>query len=92
MHGSSDDIGWLQRDPEMPPVEDGTERFNSILENIGYKGSLFFIYIIFNITCYIYLKNLLFYFLLPASGMVYTCCQPQWFISWFQVIYRFLDL
>ncbi|CAH1425143.1 unnamed protein product [Lactuca virosa] len=36
MHGSSDDIGWLQRDPEMPPVEDGTERFNSILENIGH--------------------------------------------------------
>lgn len=36
MHGSSDDIGWLQRAPEMPPVEDGTERFNSILENIGH--------------------------------------------------------
>lgn len=36
MHGSSDDIGWLQRAPEMPPVEDGTERFNSILENISH--------------------------------------------------------
>ncbi|KAJ9558064.1 hypothetical protein OSB04_012678 [Centaurea solstitialis] len=36
MHGSSDDIGWLQRAPEMPPVEDGTERFNNILENIGH--------------------------------------------------------
>ncbi|XP_024993169.1 uncharacterized protein LOC112526950 [Cynara cardunculus var. scolymus] len=34
MHGSSDDIGWLQRAPEMPPVEDGTERFNNILDNI----------------------------------------------------------
>lgn len=36
MHGSSDDIGWLQRATDMPPVEDGTERFNSILENIGH--------------------------------------------------------
>ncbi|KAJ9564410.1 hypothetical protein OSB04_000376 [Centaurea solstitialis] len=34
VHGSSDDIGWLQRAPEMPPVEDGTERFTNILDNI----------------------------------------------------------
>ncbi|GLU00396.1 hypothetical protein SLE2022_177710 [Rubroshorea leprosula] len=34
VRGSADDIGWLQRDPEMPPVEDGTERFVEILDNI----------------------------------------------------------
>ncbi|KAJ0679213.1 putative alpha/Beta hydrolase [Helianthus annuus] len=34
VHGSSDDIGWLQRAPGMPPIEDGTERFNNILDNI----------------------------------------------------------
>uniref|UniRef100_M4CKZ4 Uncharacterized protein n=1 Tax=Brassica campestris TaxID=3711 RepID=M4CKZ4_BRACM len=36
VRGSADDIGWLQRDPEMPPVEDGTDRFNKILEDIGH--------------------------------------------------------
>ncbi|XP_010544590.1 PREDICTED: uncharacterized protein LOC104817202 [Tarenaya hassleriana] len=36
IRGSADDIGWLQRDPEMPPVEDGTERFNKILDDIGH--------------------------------------------------------
>ncbi|KAL0739737.1 hypothetical protein Bca4012_081250 [Brassica carinata] len=36
VRGSADDIGWLQHDPEMPPVEDGTERFNKILEEIGH--------------------------------------------------------
>ncbi|PON33408.1 Alpha/Beta hydrolase fold containing protein [Parasponia andersonii] len=34
VHGSADDIGWLQRDPEMPSVEDGTERFTEILDSI----------------------------------------------------------
>lgn len=34
MRGSADDIGWLQRAPGMPPVEDGTERFLEILGNI----------------------------------------------------------
>ncbi|KAI3814243.1 hypothetical protein L1987_18993 [Smallanthus sonchifolius] len=34
VHGSSNDIGWLQRAPGMPPIEDGTERFNNILDNI----------------------------------------------------------
>ncbi|XP_014515061.1 uncharacterized protein LOC106772932 [Vigna radiata var. radiata] len=34
VRGSADDIGWLQRDPAMPPVEDGTERFLEILDNI----------------------------------------------------------
>ncbi|XP_075519247.1 uncharacterized protein LOC142553122 isoform X1 [Primulina tabacum] len=34
VHGSADDIGWLQRDPNMPPVEDGTESFTEILDNI----------------------------------------------------------
>ncbi|KAJ8900331.1 hypothetical protein K2173_024971 [Erythroxylum novogranatense] len=34
VRGSVDDIGWLQRDPEMPPVEDGTEKFMEIIDNI----------------------------------------------------------
>ncbi|XP_065859226.1 uncharacterized protein [Euphorbia lathyris] len=34
VRGSADDIGWMQRDPGMPPVEDGTERFMGILDNI----------------------------------------------------------
>ncbi|KAD3640779.1 hypothetical protein R6Q59_003467 [Mikania micrantha] len=34
VRGSADDIGWLQNAPEMPPVEDGTERFSNILEII----------------------------------------------------------
>ncbi|KAJ0112962.1 hypothetical protein Patl1_00151 [Pistacia atlantica] len=34
VRGSADDIGWLQRDPQMPPVEDGTEKFLEILDNI----------------------------------------------------------
>lgn len=34
VRGSADDIGWLQRAPGMPPVEDGTERFLEILGNI----------------------------------------------------------
>jgi len=34
VRGSADDIGWLQRDPAMPPVEDGTDRFLEILDNI----------------------------------------------------------
>lgn len=32
--GSTEDIGWLQRAPGMPPVEDGTKRFIELLENI----------------------------------------------------------
>ncbi|KAG0498763.1 hypothetical protein HPP92_003078 [Vanilla planifolia] len=32
--GSAKDIGWLQRAPDMLPVEDGTERFLELLENI----------------------------------------------------------
>ncbi|KAI4356681.1 hypothetical protein L6164_000685 [Bauhinia variegata] len=34
VHGSADDIGWLQRARGMPPVEDGTERFTELLDNI----------------------------------------------------------
>lgn len=36
VRGSSDDIGWLQSAPEMPAVEDGTDRFSNILEIIRY--------------------------------------------------------
>ncbi|KAJ6848595.1 uncharacterized protein M6B38_275260 [Iris pallida] len=32
--GSVKDIGWLQRAPGMPPVEDGTKRFMELLENV----------------------------------------------------------
>ncbi|RDX87286.1 hypothetical protein CR513_31262, partial [Mucuna pruriens] len=37
VRGSTDDIGWLQRDLGMPPVEDGTERFLEILDNINFS-------------------------------------------------------
>lgn len=36
VRGSADDIGWLQRDLGMPPVEDGTDKFMEILENVRY--------------------------------------------------------
>ncbi|KAL3532508.1 hypothetical protein ACH5RR_006029 [Cinchona calisaya] len=34
LHGSSDDIGWLQNDTEMAPVEDGSARFLELLQAI----------------------------------------------------------
>uniref|UniRef100_A0A2P2L3J0 Alpha/beta-Hydrolases superfamily protein n=1 Tax=Rhizophora mucronata TaxID=61149 RepID=A0A2P2L3J0_RHIMU len=34
VRGSAGDIGWLQHDIGMPPVEDGTGRFMEILENV----------------------------------------------------------
>ncbi|CAN6477951.1 unnamed protein product [Victoria cruziana] len=34
LRGSSDDIGWLQKEPGFPPVEDGTGRFMKLLESI----------------------------------------------------------
>ncbi|XP_020094094.1 uncharacterized protein LOC109714084 [Ananas comosus] len=34
VRGSADDIGWLQRDLGMPPVEDGTKRFLELLESV----------------------------------------------------------
>lgn len=34
VRGSAEDIGWLQRATDMPPVEDGTRRFREILESI----------------------------------------------------------
>lgn len=37
VRGSADDIGWLQRDPTMPSVEDGTQRFMEILGEIRYN-------------------------------------------------------
>lgn len=36
VRGSADDIGWLQKATDMPPVEDGTERFTEILDDIRY--------------------------------------------------------
>ncbi|XP_073132280.1 uncharacterized protein [Henckelia pumila] len=34
LRGSSDDIGWLQRTPGMAPVEDGSVRFQELLQGI----------------------------------------------------------
>ncbi|XP_050203834.1 uncharacterized protein LOC126653886 [Mercurialis annua] len=34
VRGSADDIGWMQRASELPPVEDGTGRFMEILDDI----------------------------------------------------------
>ncbi|KAL8498799.1 hypothetical protein ACS0TY_021940 [Phlomoides rotata] len=34
--GSADDIGWLQKATDMPPVEDGTERFTELLDDISW--------------------------------------------------------
>ena len=34
VRGAADDIGWLKRDPGMPSVEDGSESFMEILDNI----------------------------------------------------------
>eukprot|EP00252_Welwitschia_mirabilis_P025268 TRINITY_DN7817_c0_g2_i1.p1 TRINITY_DN7817_c0_g2~~TRINITY_DN7817_c0_g2_i1.p1 ORF type:complete len:424 (+),score=99.51 TRINITY_DN7817_c0_g2_i1:521-1792(+) len=34
LRGSTDDIGWLLRTPGMPPVVDGTNRFEELLEKI----------------------------------------------------------
>ncbi|XP_057493992.1 uncharacterized protein LOC130779388 isoform X2 [Actinidia eriantha] len=34
LHGSSDDIGWLQHTPGMAPVEDGSARFLELLQYI----------------------------------------------------------
>ncbi|PWA88726.1 alpha/Beta hydrolase fold protein [Artemisia annua] len=35
-HGSSADIGWIQRDPTMDPVKDGSDRFAELLNAIRY--------------------------------------------------------
>lgn len=34
LHGSADDIGWLQWTPGMAPVIDGTSRFLELLDAI----------------------------------------------------------
>ncbi|KAL7137627.1 hypothetical protein ABFS83_10G106200 [Erythranthe nasuta] len=34
LHGSSGDIGWLQCEPRMPPVKDGSSRFRELLQSI----------------------------------------------------------
>ncbi|RWV92476.1 hypothetical protein BHE74_00047536 [Ensete ventricosum] len=40
---SANDIGWLQQATDMPPVEDGTKRFQEILESISNHGPLYFV-------------------------------------------------
>ncbi|KAH1257834.1 hypothetical protein GmHk_03G007712 [Glycine max] len=59
VRGSADDIGWLQRDPGMPPVEDGTERFLEILDNIKHgvhklPNSVVYLLIPGKVTDYVY--------------------------------------
>ena len=62
VRGSADDIGWLQRDPHMPPVEDGTIRFMEILDSIRCNSYLPFIsFMLFVVQILIFLK--LFYFI-----------------------------
>ncbi|KAI3813515.1 hypothetical protein L1987_18240 [Smallanthus sonchifolius] len=56
VRGSSDDIGWLQRSPQMPPVEDGTERFTNILEIIRHDVHM--------------LPNSMVYLLVPACFLL----------------------
>jgi hypothetical protein len=34
VHGSADDIGWLQQDKSLPTTEDGTARFLEILDSV----------------------------------------------------------
>ncbi|KAE9464446.1 hypothetical protein C3L33_03613, partial [Rhododendron williamsianum] len=34
LHGSTDDIGWLQHTPGMAPVEDGSARFLELLQRV----------------------------------------------------------
>lgn len=41
VRGSADDIGWLQRDSGMPPVEDGTQQFIENLDDIRYTMLLY---------------------------------------------------
>ncbi|KAL6006126.1 hypothetical protein ACLOJK_040172 [Asimina triloba] len=38
LHGSSDDIGWLQQTPGFAPVQDGTTRFMELLDHIRYHS------------------------------------------------------
>ncbi|XP_074263157.1 uncharacterized protein LOC141585968 isoform X2 [Silene latifolia] len=54
IRGSADDIGWLQRDPYMPPVTDGTRRFMEILDSIRFGVHK--------------LPNTLVYLLIPGLG------------------------
>lgn len=82
VRGSADDIGWLQRAADMPPVEDGTERFVEILDDIRYKLYIF----LFLITPLLsdldmcFGSKILWVCVLSVSGMVCTPCQTQWFI------------
>lgn len=40
VHGSAEDIGWLQNASGMPPVVDETKRFTELLDNIRYFRSI----------------------------------------------------
>lgn len=46
VRGSADDIGWLQKAADMPPVEDGTDRFTEILDDIRYILYEYFLHFI----------------------------------------------
>ncbi|XP_022882463.1 uncharacterized protein LOC111399401 isoform X2 [Olea europaea var. sylvestris] len=49
LHGSSDEIGWLQCAPGMAPVEDGSARFVELLNSIRngqHKLPNFFVYLL----------------------------------------------
>lgn len=36
LRGSKDEIGWMARDPSLPPVVDRTEKFNELLHRAVY--------------------------------------------------------
>lgn len=39
LQGSSDDIGWLQRSEQFPPMEDGTTHFMELLHDVRHVVS-----------------------------------------------------
>lgn len=87
VRGSADDIGWLQRDSGMLPVEDGTEKFMEILENVRY------LLVLVTLLCLHMLRSVIPWLLqlfFPLTGMAFTDCRTQWFTYWFQVAFSIL--
>lgn len=63
VRGSSDDIGWLQNDTEMAPVEDGSSRFLELLQAIRNGEHK--------------LPDSFIYLLIPAILVPYTLSAPR---------------
>jgi hypothetical protein len=73
VRGSADDIGWLQHAQGMPPVEDGTERFQEILDEIKLVWYCFY----FSHILLLFFSKSVFR---TFSGTVFIDYQIQWFI------------